>query len=76
MKDPGTRRRSLAKALSWRAVSLVMTSGLVWAITGSLQTGMAVGGIDFAAKFSVFYYHERLWHQIKWGKHNGVKDLS
>ena len=68
MNDPSTRRRSLAKAFSWRAVSIVMTSGLVWAVTGNLGTGLAVGGIDFAVKFFVFYYHERVWHQIKWGK--------
>ena len=71
MKDRSKRRRTLAKALSWRTLSIVMTSALVWGITGSLQMGAAVGGIDFVVKFAVFYWHERLWHQIQWGKSNG-----
>jgi uncharacterized membrane protein len=52
-----------------------MTSTLVWAATGSLQLGAAVGGIDFGVKFFVFYYHERIWHQIKWGK-RAAENLS
>jgi uncharacterized membrane protein len=76
MKDPSSRCRSMAKALSWRTLSIIMTSALVWAVTGSIHLGAAIGGIDFMVKFAVFYWHERIWHQIKWGKQHVAEDLS
>lgn len=71
MKDVSSRRRSLAKALTWRVISVTVTTTLVLALTGNVALSAAVGSIDSVIKLAAFYYHERLWHQIKWGKNNG-----
>lgn len=70
MKDCSSRRRSMVKALTWRILSVAITTTLVLLLTGNIALSAAVGGIDSAIKLGVFYYHERLWHRIKWGKNS------
>jgi hypothetical protein len=41
-----TRRRSLAKALSWRIVAAIITTLVVLAMTGRLEFAAKIGLID------------------------------
>lgn len=36
--------------------------------TGRADLGITAGVIDFGIKTISFYYHERLWSRIRWGK--------
>ena len=62
------RIRSLAKAFSWRLLASVITLGVVWIATGDLSLSGLVGGIDFVIKILVYYYHERFWAAVSWGR--------
>ncbi len=62
-----TRRRSMAKALTWRGISLVITTGITWKVTGRLDLAASVGAIDLVTKIGIFYLHERCWSKVRFG---------
>lgn len=68
MKDPSSPLRSIVKGLSWRLVSTVILLPIAWYFTGDLAVTGKIGVVDFIIKLGLFYWHERTWHQIKFGK--------
>ena len=62
-----SRRRSLAKAISYRIFATVITAVIVWAITGRLTLAFQIGLLDGVAKLAGYFAHERLWTRIKYG---------
>lgn len=63
-----SRRRSVAKAVSFRVLATLVTAALVFAFTGSWKVTGIVGGVDAASKFVLYYFHERAWEKVCWGK--------
>jgi len=63
-----TNRRSLAKALSWRLLATIITSSIVYAITGQGEFAATVGVADTVCKFFIYFGHERLWNRIPYGR--------
>lgn len=63
--------RSLAKAVSWRALGTVTTAALVFVMTGRMRIALGVGAIECASKIVLFFVHERLWNMIKLGRGGG-----
>ena len=59
--------RSLLKALSWRGIATITTILIVLLISGDIGSALAIGGIEFFAKFLVYYLHERLWQIVPRG---------
>ena len=59
-----TRVRSLAKALSYRVISSLVTGTFLFGLTqkGWLSAGVAL--LDSIVKTSIFYLHERTWTTI------------
>ena len=64
------KKRSVAKAISFRALATLTTMTFIYAITGSFSFAGIVGTFDIFAKLLLYYYHERMWEKIKWGKPN------
>lgn len=62
-----TKRRMVAKALSWQATGVFVTTGIGYALTGSLQTGGAVAGSSALISIFVYMAHERAWSRVRWG---------
>lgn len=69
-------RRSIAKALSWRLVATVITSTLVFVITGEGKFAATIGLSDTLIKFFVYFGHERLWNRIAFGRHPKQPEYS
>lgn len=63
-----TKRRSLAKALSWRALAVMITTGVVYALTRELKFAFEIGAVDTVAKLGIYFVHERVWQRIPYGK--------
>jgi uncharacterized membrane protein len=61
-------RRSLAKAVSWRVTGSIDTFVLSWLITGSIKIAGSISLVEVVTKILLFYFHERLWAWIPWGK--------
>jgi len=66
-----TRRRSIAKAVSYRFVGSVGTAMIAWALTGRLSTGVQIGILDALVKVAAYFVHERIWARIEWGRRKG-----
>lgn len=60
--------RSLVKGISWRFVGSVDTTILSWFITGKIIGAFKLSGMEIVTKILLYYIHERIWVQIKWGR--------
>lgn len=63
-----TRFRSIAKAMSWRFLATLITFSVAWLLTGEIDKAVTIGFIDTLIKLAVYYYHERMWMRISFGK--------
>ena len=57
--------RSLAKGLTWRFVATTTTVVIAWYITGETTLAFQIGFIEFFAKITIYYVHERIWAKIR-----------
>ena len=61
-------KRSLAKAITWRALATLATIVIVYAFTRELVASLGVGLVEVVAKMALYYAHERAWGRIGWGR--------
>ena len=73
-----TPSRSLAKAVSWRLVASLTTFLITFVIFRQrlsatykqvLEASTIVMVFDVVLKIVIYYFHERLWTNISWGKY-------
>lgn len=62
-----SRRRSIAKAVSYRIFGTLITALIAWAFTGQWYTAAQIGVLDGVMKLVGYFLHERLWTRIKYG---------
>lgn len=67
-KEGESNYRSMVKALSWRILGTLDTILISWIISGNLNIAFSIGSIELITKTFIYYFHERLWNKIKWGK--------
>ena len=60
--------RSIAKSISWRIVGTLDTMIISWLVTGQINTALVIGGVEVVTKMVLYFFHERIWNSIKWGK--------
>lgn len=60
--------RSLAKTMSWRMIGTIDTIIISWIVTGTLALAFSIGAIELISKMALYFFHERAWNNIKWGK--------
>jgi uncharacterized membrane protein len=60
--------RSIVKSVSWRIVGTMDTIIISWIITGKVAMALSIGSIELITKMILYFFHERLWNIIKWGK--------
>lgn len=61
-------RRSVTKAISWRILATVITSVIVFLLTGKGDFAATVALADTSIKLLVYFGHERLWNRIPFGR--------
>lgn len=70
--------RSISKAISWRIIASATTFFITYVIfsrfTNSqpeevIRSAAYITALDVVAKLILYYFHERLWTNIKWGKY-------
>lgn len=62
--------RSIAKAVSWRVTGSIDTFVLSWIITGSVTFAGSIASVEMVTKIVLYYFHERAWHIVPWGRHH------
>ncbi len=75
-KDSPTR--SILKAISWRVIASSATFIISYVVVKQstnesdaevLKFATAIASVDVVAKLILYYFHERLWTNIYWGKY-------
>lgn len=61
-------QRSLVKTISWRVIGTLDTVLISWLITGSFKFAASIGAIELVSKMILYFFHERAWNLIEWGK--------
>ncbi|MEM8927277.1 MAG: DUF2061 domain-containing protein [Bacteroidota bacterium] len=61
-------KRSIAKSISWRAIGTLDTIIISWIITGTLTLAFSIGVVELVTKMVLYFFHERIWNTISWGK--------
>ncbi len=62
-----SRKRHLAKTVTWRAVGTLDTMFIAWIITGNPLIGVKIGIAELLTKMLLYYLHERVWYRISFG---------
>ncbi len=60
--------RSIAKSISWRLIGTLDTILISWVITGKVGLALSIGAVELFTKMLLYFFHERIWNQIGWGK--------
>lgn len=60
--------RSVAKAVSWRIIGTLDTLLISYLLTGKVAIAASIASIDFITKMFLYFFHERIWNKISWGK--------
>jgi sulfate adenylyltransferase large subunit len=68
IRSTESHARSIAKAASWRMTGSSDTFIIATLITGSPKAAGAVALTEILTKTILYYFHERIWAVIPWGK--------
>lgn len=62
-----SRRRSVAKAISYRIFATIITCLIAWLLSGQLTLAFQIGVVDGISKLLGYFLHERVWARIRYG---------
>lgn len=60
--------RSVVKTISWRVLGTIDTMVISYLITGSLAMAASIGSIEVVTKMILYYFHERIWNKLSFGR--------
>jgi uncharacterized membrane protein len=62
-----SRKRHLAKTVTWRLVGTLDTMTLAWLISGDPLAALKIGFAEVITKMVLYYFHERFWYKLNYG---------
>lgn len=71
-----SKRRSIAKVISWRLTATLTTMVISFFITGKLDMALKIGVFEVFAKMFLQYVHERLWTKVSFGIKSKIMDYQ
>ena len=63
-----THLRSVMKGVSWRVIATLVTTFVVWLISGEIGMALFAAASDSLVKIGLFWGHERMWQRVQWGR--------
>ena len=66
-----TNTRTLAKTVTYRLATFVLTYLITMLLTGQQTTSAGIAILSLTAGSLTFIIHERLWTRVKWGNLGG-----
>jgi uncharacterized membrane protein len=63
-----TKARSFTKSLSYRIFGTLSSWAVVYVITGKGSLATLIAFWETVVKVVIYYYHERAWNKIRWGR--------
>ena len=61
-------KRSVVKTFTWRIIGTLDTFIIAYLITGVTHQAITISGIELVTKMALYFFHERTWNKISWGK--------
>jgi hypothetical protein len=68
-----TKARSFVKSLSYRIWGTFSSWAVVYVITGKGSLATLIAFWETVVKVFIYYFHERAWNAINWGRINRVQ---
>lgn len=65
--------RSIVKSISWRTIGTIDTFIISLVVTGKLDFALTIGGVEVFTKMTLYYFHERTWNRISFGRAKQAK---
>ncbi len=62
-----SKKRHIAKTVTWRFIGTMDTMLLAWIISGNPLTGLKIGFAEVITKMVLYYLHERVWYKMDYG---------
>ena len=69
-----SRKRHIAKTITWRLVGTLDTICVSWIVTGNPLTGLKIGLAEITTKMILYYLHERVWFKINLSKAGIIRE--
>ena len=63
-----TQVRSWVKSITWRILGIVLLGGITYLITKSWKEMATITVIFHGIRVILYYFHERVWERVSWGK--------
>jgi uncharacterized membrane protein len=63
-----TRKRSWVKSLTWRIFGIVLLGLISYLITRDWKQMTVITALFHGIRLVLYYYHERIWERVSWGK--------
>jgi uncharacterized membrane protein len=60
--------RAIVKALTYRLWQSINTFLISLVVTGKIEMATTIVSIEIFIKIVVYFYHERIWNKVGWGK--------
>jgi uncharacterized membrane protein len=70
-----TVKRSIVKTITYRLIVVILDFIAVYLFTGKLETALGFTIVSNIYTTIVYFFHERIWDKIKWGKKEYSKHL-
>ena len=69
-----SRKRSIVKAITWRVIAYLITFVVAYLLTKKTALSLGIGLGDAAIKLFAYYFHERLWEKVGFGRKKSVEE--
>ena len=63
-----TLQRSIAKTISYRVIIVILDFIAIYLFTGQMKVALGFTIVSNIYTTIVYFFHERVWGKIKWGK--------
>jgi uncharacterized membrane protein len=63
-----SRKRSIVKMLTYRAILTALLAIISWIFTGNLGQTTIITTVFSVSATIIYYLHERIWNGINWGR--------
>ena len=69
-----SHKRTFLKMITWRIVAVLITFTVAYIATRKLNVAAVIGLSDALIKMPAYYFHERGWNKIKFGRTKPTKE--
>ena len=69
-------KRSVVKTITWRVIAFLVTMIAVYLYNKDIKESLVVSLLANAVKMLLYYWHERFWNRIKFGRQQEMIDYQ